>query len=470
LTRSRCALLTAVLSFGASGLAVSPAAAQITPEIVNGLPDLAEPTSAGLVLGDEDTGYLTCSAVLVGCDVAISAAHCFNQPANKTLLYFQHAGFVEIESATRHPAYVAGLPPTYDADALRLEDISFIKLAEPVSGITPSTLIAGQTAPPATPGHLVAFGRDPVTQASPAVADQNPGIKRSGEMEIIACIEPLLVGQDVLCWEPTDPLGDPGEEVSTCEGDSGGPMFVDEAGTRVVAGVHKGRVTDSSGGQSDLCLPPVHPYDTNVFRHLGWLHGGTGTGGMVAQTGAFDLASKTCTALPQLDEQVLSGDLFGACDPTPWQGGGDPPRTCGFQGNLAQSAQATPSFPVPDGTTRLRVAFNGIASPTGAVDTNFYVRFGAPATPLLNDCAADGAGNLGFCEWTDPQSGTWHLLVDQVADDGEYQAVVTLFGPAPPPPPVQVPALGPAGGGLLVLLLAATPWWLRRRAQAPGSR
>ncbi len=428
----------------AAAMLIGPEAshAQATINIVNGEPELAEPTTGALVIGTTDDGYAVCSATLIGCDAAITTAHCFNQSASeKNFLFFQHAGFVPIESATRHPAYVGALPPNPpDFDVLRIEDIAFIKLAQPVTGITPSTIVA--LGPPAlgTPGKIVGFGRDPITAISPATADDNAGIKRSGTMTIAAC-EGTLVGEDVLCWHPPDPplpLGPPGVDVSTCEGDSGGPLFVFENSTRVVAGLTKGSVFINQG-QSDLCEPPVDPFDTNVDRHRNWIQGSTGDGGMIAVTGALPAYQKDCASLEELPELVPSGDAFGDCDASPWSASPEP-RTCGFTGflSLAGTSSAAHNFTVPAGTTRLRVAFNGIASPLGTVDTNYYLRATYPASTSQFDCAAEGLGTMGFCEFTDPIADTWHTLVDQTLYQGEYQVTVTLFGPPPIP---AVPSL-----------------------------
>lgn len=426
----------------ASGMGPArPAGAQVTTQVVNGAPELAEPTTAALVQGDAATGFAVCSAVLVGCDAVVTTAHCFNtNPGLKTTLFFQHAGFVPIESATRHPAYVEAYEERDPGwlDVLRVEDVAFVKLAQPVSGIAPSTL-GTATPPPGTPGRIVGFGRDPVTEVSSF--DPNAGIKRSGSMELTPCAG-TLAGFDVLCWEPESPLGPAGEGVSTCNVDSGGPLFVDEGLGRVVAGLTKGAVYDPQG-QPDYCLPPVQPYDTRVARHHAWLES------MAAATGAVDLEQKQCGALAELPEEVESLP----CDGLPWSPG-DASRTCGFHGALEDglAPQAQHMFRVPPETAVLRVALNGIASQTGEVDTDLYLRAGAAPTPVVHDCSATASGNLGFCEIPDPEPGSWYVLVDQVAGTGEYQVSVSMF--ASVGRGAGIPALGMPGRALLALGLA----------------
>jgi hypothetical protein len=401
-----------------------------------------------------------CSGVLVGCDSALTTAHCFNANVGlKTHLYIPHAGFIPIESATRHPAYVDALinkPPGW-IDTTREDDIAFVKLAEPVAGVTPATIVGLGAPPPGTPGFVVGFGRDPVTESSL----QNPGIKRSGGMELDTCKGDTLGGLDVLCWTPTAPLPLPGDEVSTCTGDSGGPLFTGAGIGRVVSGITKGAVYDPQG-QPDPCLPPVSPYDVSVSRHREWLVGSDGTGGIVAATGAVPLDAKQCTSLGQLPE-TFSAPV--SCDPGAW-GPGESARACGFAGVLGggNPVEGRYSFGVPANTQVLRVALNGIATSLGGIDSDLYLRFGVPAESHAHDCAADTAGTLGFCEIEAPAAGVWHVLVDQEQGEGEHQVVVALLGDANVPS--AVPGMGAAGATVSVLILCG---WMRQRLRS-GSR
>lgn len=421
--------------------------------IVNGAQELAEPSTGALIQGDRETGHVVCTVTLIGCDSAVTTAHCFNvEPELKAWVYFQHAGFYEVESYTQHPAYAEALatfPPDL-FDILRVEDIAFLRLAEPVSGVTPATLGASQFGP-GTNGKIVGFGRDPITQVSAATADQNAGIKRSGTMQLSDC-EGDLAGEDVLCWDPPVPQVVTGEDVSTCDGDSGGPLFIDESGERVVAGLTKGRVFQPQG-QSDLCVPPILVYDTSIYRHLAWLNG--------LQPASFPFSRKQCGGLPQLDDSIESGDTLGNCVADPW--GTDPVRTCGFTGFLTLGQSAVHSFEVPADTGTMRVAFNGISSPTGGIDTNYYLRAGAPAAAGKYDCKADGAGNLGFCEIAAPAPGIWYVGVEQGLYQGEYQVTVSLFDAAANSP--SVPTLGPWGLTVVVGALAAVVAIRSRRFQ-----
>jgi hypothetical protein len=359
----------------------TPANADVSASIVNGIQEIAQPTTAAVIRGGTTSGYVECSAVLVGCDSLLTAAHCFGiNPGEITDVFFQHAGLHQIESVTLEPKYLEAslVPPWFrtvaQQDAMRMDDIAFIKLTNPISGITPSPLVVSGAPTPGTAAELVGFGRDPVSRVTQATADDNVGIKRSGTIQLSAC-SGSLTGYDILCWNSGSggtggaggsggSGGSAGVDVTHCNGDSGGPLFANG----VVAGLTKGAVLIGDN-QPDLCMAPSLPWDTSVYRHLPWIHGGTGSGGVVATSSAISLNTSTCSALPQLDQDVQSGDQFGNCDSSAW--GGETSRTCGFTDFLPLSATSTYSFDVPPGTGLLRVALNGIAQPTNSVKTNF---------------------------------------------------------------------------------------------------
>jgi hypothetical protein len=137
---------------------------QVTSQLVNGASEFGEPTTLGLIEGTvPEDGRLVCSGVLIGCDSVITTAHCFNTNQSlKTHIYIPHAGFHEIESWTQHPAYVDAItnkPPDW-FDTTREDDITFVKLVNPVEGVTPATINPGAAPPPGAPGFVVGFGRE----------------------------------------------------------------------------------------------------------------------------------------------------------------------------------------------------------------------------------------------------------------------------------------------------------------------
>ncbi|MBC8187091.1 MAG: hypothetical protein H8E78_02625, partial [Proteobacteria bacterium] len=119
---------------------------------------------------------------------------------------------------------------------------------------------------------------------------------------------------------------------------------------------------------------------------------------------------------------------------------------------MSGTNSAAHNFPVPAGTTLLRVAFSGIASSSGSVDTNYYLRASATATTIDFDCA--GTGTVGFCQISDPIADVWHTLVNQTLYQGEYQVTVTLFGPPAAVAAPAVPSLDSSTRRLLVGAMA----------------
>src|SRR5439155_927668 len=80
-----------------------------------------------------------------------------------------------------------------------------------------------------------------------------------------------------LCWNYT------GSGANSCNGDSGGPLFVDSGFGTVVAGI-------ASGGRSESCLPGDFTFDSSIAPYRAWIE---------AESGA-DLGQTTCGGVPPL--------------------------------------------------------------------------------------------------------------------------------------------------------------------------
>jgi hypothetical protein len=191
-----------------------------------------------------------------------------------------------------------------------------------------------------------------------------------------------------VCWNFTSPLGEPGTNSNTCNGDSGGPLFIDFGVGPRIAGV-------TSGGSSDTCLPTDASFDANVFFYRSWIQ---------QQAGA-DLGNTECGALPQV---------------------GDAGTTIvGFTGQLsAASPQATNNFEVSAGTSVLRVTMNGVDDGS---DFDLFVKAGSPPSLSTYDCRQDGSGQFASCEFVAPTAGAWYALVARSTGAGAYQVTATTF-------------------------------------------
>ena len=266
-----------------------------------------------------------------------------------------------------------------------------VHLASPVSGISP-TALADQDPPLGSDGTIVGFG---LSDGS----SQDYGLKQRGQVVTAACQGDLPDG--LLCWDFESPIGPPGTDSNTCNGDSGGPLFVDDGTGRELAGI-------TSGGSSFSCLPTDHSYDTSVATQRPFID---------AQGGA-DLGGGACGSLSQVGDAVTD--------------------VVGFTERLdAGKPEGRHSFDVGPDLAELRVALN--ASEEIGADVDLYVRFGTPPTTTEFDCRAYGSNQWGFCGFPSPAEGTWHVLARRYSGSSTYQITATLFageGEEPPPPAV----------------------------------
>src|SRR5437870_3432407 len=226
------ALFTVTLLLGPPGKSASPE--DFHANIVNGRLTAGFPAAGALLLGDDPATAVTwCSGVLIGCETFLTAAHCVcdtngagcqgaraPSPLGR-LVYLQHAGFFRAASIRVHPDY-----------QFPRADLAVIKLTTPVTGIAPAPLALTPPAPGVT-GTIVGFGRS-------GGSATDVGLKRSGVITTAPCTDGISDGT-AICWNFT------GAGSNSCNGDSGGPLFVDSGFGTVVAGVATG------GGQYGYC-------------------------------------------------------------------------------------------------------------------------------------------------------------------------------------------------------------------------
>lgn len=379
----------AYLGFPAAAKSDDPDA-PIQPRIVNGLLTHGF-YSTGILLDSANPSQaaLICSGTMIGCDTFLTAAHCVEDSLNPSHygVFLQHAGFFAVSSVTIHPSY-----------SFPVADVAVLKLTQPVTGVAPTAI--NTVAKPAfgTSGVIAGFGRTSGT-------NDETGLKYYGNVSLASCSGAGVSDTTSVCWQFSDPLGAPGSNSNTCNGDSGGPLFVDMGAGPVVAGV-------TSGGISDDCMPTDQSFDTNVHHYRTWIE----------QLGGADLTNTTCGSIPQA----------GGPDTVVYE-------ASGVLNSSNRSDDMT--FVVPSGTTQFRVAMNAVDD-FGTSDFDLYVRFGSPATTTTFDCKADGVNQLGFCQFNNPTAGTWHVHVNRFRGAGTYQVTATAFGAdcSGCPPPTPTPA------------------------------
>jgi hypothetical protein len=365
------------------------------PRIVNGIETQDFSTAAALL--DSTTHLEFCSAVLVGCRTALTAAHCvcdgvgsqcqaggseLVSPASVEL-FFQHAGFFEVQSIA--------VPPLFDF-GLR-DDIAVLRLSKSVQGIRPSPLNSVERLALGATAEIVGFGL-----ATEDIFDN--GLKRSGHITTSACS--VVPADEYVCWEFEQPLGPPGSDVNTCSGDSGGPMFVDFGSGDLVAGI-------GSGGLNSDCQPDDFPFDADVFANLS---------GIAAAAGS-DLGDAECGSLPTV--------------------GGPGSLEIRNSGEITQPNQIVDrEFQVPAGTRSLRVALNAEEGLLVNEFDLFLHRLGPPG-PGQIECSSTRDGAYEYCELTNPAAGNWNARVVGTSGTGSYQLTTTILrevdlGPCVPGP------------------------------------
>jgi len=381
---ARVLLLAVMLVYAAAARAGDG----VTPRIVNGV--LTDGfSSVGLLVGVPGRDAL-CSGTMIGCETFLTAAHCvcpegadtaqscleqgLTDPAD-LLVFLANAGTLAVRSIEIDPSYefeVGG-------------DLAVLKLTTAMDGVSPSPLNAQAKPLPATAGVIVGYGRT-------GGDNQVYGIKRAGSVVLQGCR--TVPAATNVCFPFSEPLGPPGEDSNTCNGDSGGPLFVGSGAPPLLAGV-------TSGGLPTSCLaqPDGESWDTDVFSHLAFIR----------RAGGSDVGKTTCGALPQVGAAgtavVADAGTLDRESPT-------------FEGD----------FEVPAGTAMLRVTMNhqdkdGEASN----DFDLYVKRGAPPTREDYDCRDYGKIPVAACQFATPAAATWFVLVDRFEGAGEFQVAATTF-------------------------------------------
>jgi hypothetical protein len=356
------------------------------PRIVNGTTTTAYPSTVALV---DSQQLMFCTGTLIGCDTVLTAAHCVCggtgaqcQPGGGQLLnasdvqiYAQHGGLFNVSKITVPPDYEFGVE----------SDVAVLKLQGEVNGISPTPINTGSNPTNGTPGTIVGFG----------LTDGNLddfGLKRVGQVESASCS--AVPNAPHVCWNFTNPVGRPGTDSNTCNGDSGGPLFMDLGQGTVVAGV-------TSGGNSADCQPSDASWDANVFRDRNWILDNSG-----------DLTSTTCGSLPQAGSTTA-------------------PIFTGESTVNANNSERFFTVEVPTGATALRVALNAEEGPFSSLtDVDLFVRAGLQPNTQNFDCSSTQTGVYEICEIAAPAAGTWHILVRRDSGSGtlRFQVAARVFG------------------------------------------
>jgi hypothetical protein len=370
---------------GAEPVAVAGAEVSSRPApIVNGVFNWTQPAVGALL--EDAAGQAFCTGTLIGCQTVLTAAHCFcKDPESGQILtgsacrqrpdlldptgrfvFFQHYGSVGIDSIEVNPSFVF----------TQSGDVALLRLSQAVTGLQPVALNHLGRLPAGTSGLITGFGRT-------SAQSQDGGLKRTGLVATAPCAS-AAPGSHV-CWSFTNPVGQPGLDSSTCRGDSGGPLFVAQGATTLLAGV--------TAGATATCLAPDHAFAADVYLEQAWIQANAGSA--LGQGSCGPLANAGSPAAP-----ILAA--LGALTPA--------------------DAVDRFSLTVPAGLADLTVTMNGAVG-----DAELYLKRGSPPTSIDYLCASELPGTFEECFIPSPAAGIYHVLVQRLAGSGQYQLTATMF-------------------------------------------
>ena len=349
--------------------------------IVNGVPATGYPAVGALLLGrDPASARFLCTGTLVGCDKFLTAAHCVDEDDRPQhyLAFFQELGFFQVNDV-RWPKQQYKKPyASYD--------LAMLTLARNADGIAPMAINLSTTAKPLNKSlaTIVGFGRTGGER-------HDYGIRRIGSARIERCTSELA--DKALCWK-YDAVVKAGSSISnTCNGDSGGGVFMfDHDGQKRVQKIF-GVV--SGGTDARRCQRKDESYNVDVAEFAAWINE-AGEGRLsTQQCGGQQGNLRSRSALLYLDE--------------------------------SKQREVLP-LDVPAGTRKLRVAMNGEDNGTGANDFNLLVYRGTQVSDTQPACTGAGPGQFAFCEIAGPSLGKWSVVVQRKRGKGNVQITTTFVG------------------------------------------
>ena len=260
-----------------------------------------------------------------------------------------------------------------------------VTLARPVEGIAPVSINKSVQPLNKSLATIVGFGRTGGSR-------HDYGIKREGSARTQACTAPYA-DQKLLCWAYDADVKTLRRNSNTCNGDSGGGVFMrDSDGGKAVEKVF-GVV---SGGRDGNCVKDDLSYNVDVHQFRAWIEA-TGEGRLGPA-----MCGRALSAKAEPDGRRLLARL-----------GQDKP-------------EVTASLTVPPGVGSLRIAMNGADDGSGANDFDLAVYKGGRTPDATPICKEDGAGQFAFCNINHPASGLWTIVASRKTGEGNVQITTTF--------------------------------------------
>jgi hypothetical protein len=354
--------------------------------IVNGQPTTWYPAVGELLHSDGKTFGSYCTATLIGCGIALTAAHCVakDREGGNYRLFFQHGGLTKIKSiALQEDKYQE---PDQNGEQA---DVAVLELGGSITGIVPYPINQEFEQPPNVPGVIVGFGR-----TGGAATDY--GLKRLGLVNSAYCGDGFAENE-MICWDYD------GIRSNTCSGDSGGPLLSSEnRDYEVITGV-------TSGGRNGSCLSSDHSFDTSVFRYSNWIKTAAGT----------DLGTRACGTLVPLAAKLKDNDK----------------RFVTESGQLSSTS--------PRHIFEVRVKRAGLlrvgVNVAKFLNADAYEGAAIPRISIVKSradntanalCTSETPGAAAFCELPSPEDDEiYTILLDRFQNQGraDFQLVISVF-------------------------------------------
>jgi hypothetical protein len=358
----------------------------VAGRIVNGRYTTGYP-SVGILLAGPDlsSSIGECTGTLIDPTHFLTAAHCVHGLGAHYYVFLPHGGFYNASAPIPNPDYVYGAATA---------DIAVVPLSTRVEGVRPSPITAGTATQIGTSGTIVGYGR----------AGGNSydfGLKRIGAVLTSSCgAQPPTGPTDAasICWDFSNPLGQPGQNSNTCNGDSGGPLFITEGGTLRLAGI-------TVNGVDPFCLPGDHSWDTRVTKYAGWIKS------VDANLGVDSCGSLACTGEDANKAPSLSADGHAT----------------------SANPVASFTFSLVSGVSLLRVSLNGYGDAVRSL--KMEARKWGTEKPDARCRPTIAAHTFVFCAIANPDPGVWEILVTMepaspnVSAEALYQVVASTFRP-----------------------------------------